>query len=72
MKNVLIVASVIAFSASAVMADKPNNKGSGGQAVKEFNQDLKEFGSNLGQAKKEAGVTGIGQAVSAINQDSNH
>jgi len=72
MKRIIIAATALALSSSMAFADKPNNNGAGGQAVKQANQDLKAAGTNLGQAKKSAGITGIGQEVSAINQDANH
>ncbi|MBB3713695.1 hypothetical protein FHS00_003300 [Limimaricola variabilis] len=72
MKKFMLAVSILAFSSSTALADKPNDKGAGGQAVKALNQDLKDTDTNLGQLKKDLGITGIGSEVSAINQDSNN
>ncbi|MEY8140573.1 hypothetical protein [Falsihalocynthiibacter sp. CO-5D18] len=75
MKKLLITTTIIAFSASMAMADQPAenaDNGAGGQAVKAVNEALKAAGTNLGQAKKAAGITGLGEAVSSINDAANH
>lgn len=75
MKNIIIAAAALALSSSMALADQPaanEDNGAGGQAVKAVNELLKASGTNLGQAKKAAGITGIGSAVSQINQDANH
>lgn len=72
MKKLLVTTTIVAFSASMAMADKPNNNGAGGQVVKTVNKALRAAGTNLGQVKKAAGVTGVGETVSAINDAANH
>ncbi|MEY8097400.1 hypothetical protein AB9F29_08240 [Falsihalocynthiibacter sp. S25ZX9] len=75
MRKLFITTTIIAFSASMAMADQPAenvNNGAGGQAVKATNEALKAAGTNLGQWKKDVGLTGIGEIVSSINDDANH
>ncbi len=79
MRNLFISAVVLTFSATVANAEKPNEKGAGGQAVKEINEFLKDIGTNLGQTKKAVGYGGknaplgtFGADVSEINQAANH
>lgn len=74
MKRIIVVTALLAFSSSMTMAGGPNNKGAGGQAVKSVAQAQKAAGTNLGQFKKDEGITGAQQGafVSGLNKASNN
>ena len=73
MKLLIAATTALALLSTAALAEDTNPKGAGGAVVSAANQALHDAGTNLGQVKKDAGLTGaqFGGLVSTLNHVSN-